>query len=192
MVSSSVFGLEPVLDQIYAALKGYGYEVWMSHKGTMPTDPRLSNFDNCLKAVEKCDVFLGLITARYGSGREGSGRAITHREILRAIKKEKVRWFLVHRDVDVARQLLKQFRFHSDGSRRKLDFQPTPVLQDIRVLEMYEAALRHDLPPPRRTGNWVHPFSTPEDALRFIEAQFADVRRVRELLRRRSPSRRSK
>lgn len=30
----------------------YGYDVWMSHKGTMPVLPNRSNFENCLAAVE--------------------------------------------------------------------------------------------------------------------------------------------
>ena len=68
LVASAVYGLEHLLDQVFSTLEGYGYEVWMSHKGTIPTDPRLSNFENCLLAVDACDLFLGVITGRYGSG----------------------------------------------------------------------------------------------------------------------------
>ena len=42
MVSSTVYGLEGFLDQVFAILEGYGYEVWMSHKGTIPTNPKSS------------------------------------------------------------------------------------------------------------------------------------------------------
>ena len=38
MVSSTVYGLEGFLDRIFAILESYGYEVWMSHKGTIPTN----------------------------------------------------------------------------------------------------------------------------------------------------------
>ena len=109
MVSSTVFGIESLLDQVFATLDGLGYEVWMSHKGTIPTNPHRSNFGNCLDAVSECDLFLALITGRYGSTAPGE-LSITHQEIHRAIALDKLRWFLVHHDVTVARQLLRQFR----------------------------------------------------------------------------------
>ncbi len=36
MVSSTVYGIEELLDRIYTLLTDYGYDVWMSHKGTLP------------------------------------------------------------------------------------------------------------------------------------------------------------
>ena len=44
MVSSTVYGIEELLDRVYTLLTAYGYEVWMSHKGTIPhcsTRPRV-------------------------------------------------------------------------------------------------------------------------------------------------------
>jgi hypothetical protein len=80
MVASSVYGFENELDQIVVMLRTYGYTVWNSHAGTMPTDPRMSNRDNCLDAVRKCDVFVGLIRQFYGSGILGE-TSITHDEM---------------------------------------------------------------------------------------------------------------
>ena len=36
LVSSAVYGLEELLEQVYGMLDVFGYEVWMSHKGTVP------------------------------------------------------------------------------------------------------------------------------------------------------------
>lgn len=33
MVSSTVYGIEELLQRIYAILTRFGHEVWMSHKG---------------------------------------------------------------------------------------------------------------------------------------------------------------
>lgn len=33
MVSSTVYGIEELLERVYAILTNFGYEVWMSHKG---------------------------------------------------------------------------------------------------------------------------------------------------------------
>ena len=182
MVASPVYGVESLLDQVYAVLDGFGYKVWMSHKGTVPIDPKLSNFENCLAAVDNCAVFVALITGRYGSGKDDLELSITHREVLRAIERDKLRWFLVHRDVEVARIILRQFRFTKDGRPKNLRFQATPVLEDVRVLDMYEAATRADLPLRNRTGNWVQQYIADEDVLRFLTAQFADLQRIRKLI----------
>ena len=85
MVSSSVYGIEDYLDQIFALLGQFGYEVWMSHKGTIPIYPNQTALESCLTAVENCDLFLSIITPRYGSGVVQDQLSITHQELLKAI-----------------------------------------------------------------------------------------------------------
>lgn len=91
MVSSSVYGVESLLEQVYGILQQYGYDVWMSYKGSVPTDPRKTAFENCLDAVDHCDVFLGLITGSYGSGQIVGQPSITHQEVRRAVAWNKLR-----------------------------------------------------------------------------------------------------
>jgi hypothetical protein len=190
LVSSTVYGYEEFLESIYALLETFGYEVIMSHKGTVPIDPELSAMSNCLEAVGGCDLFLGLILPRYGSGKEATdGLSITHREALRAIEVNKPRWFLVHEHVAIARQLLEPYRDETRKPEFKLkpgiEFKPTPILSDLRVLELYEAAMRHEVPNvAERRGNWVQPYGPDDDARLFATAQF---RRYRELAERHLP-----
>ena len=73
LVSSSVYGYEELLESTYAILESYGYEVLMSHKGTVPVNPDESALTSCLQAVQDCDIFLGIILPRYGSGIEEPG-----------------------------------------------------------------------------------------------------------------------
>jgi hypothetical protein len=149
----------------------------------LPVDSRLSNFDNCLEAVKRCDLFLGLIMPYYGSGKGAGGLSITHRELLRAIELNKPRWLLAHAHVPFARQLLRQYRFTRTGRPRKsFRFEKTSVLDDIRVLDMYEVAIGTSMKLADRTGNWVQEFFRYEDALQYISAQLGDVQRVRQLL----------
>jgi hypothetical protein len=183
MVSSTVYGIENLLEQIFGVLNSYGYEVWMSYKGTVPIDPRKSNFENCLDAVDNCDVFLGLITPKYGSGRDRGQLSITHQELLRAIDQGKLRWFLADDYVAFARQLLKQYRFNANGTPKKgFRFKPTSVMDDIRVVDMYEAAIRHDVKLAERTGNWVQPYRRDIDALEFVSAQFKNRERISQMI----------
>jgi len=184
LVSSTVFGYEELLESLYALLDGFGYDVLMSHKGTVPIDPDISAMDSCLAAVDTCDLFLGIILPRYGSGIEASdGLSITHREALRAIEKNKPRWFLVHEHVAVARQLLDPFRDKTKSDCFHLlpgmAYTKTAILSDLRVLDLYEAALLNHVPAVAdRKGNWVQAFGPDDDARLFAVAQF---RRYREL-----------
>lgn len=184
LVSSVVYGYEDFLESIYAILGNFGYEVLMSHNGTIPIDPNISAMSSCLEAVEKCDVFLGLILPRYGTGKEeGHPHSIVHREAIKAIELNKPRWFLVHEHVAVARQLLSPYRDESKKPqfvlKAGMEFRSTPILADLRVLELYELAMRHDIPEVKnRKGNWVQTYSRDEDARLFATAQF---RRYREL-----------
>jgi len=199
LVSSAVYGYEELLESIYALLSpssdddSHGYEVIMSHKGTLPVDPNVSALNSCLKAVEDCDLFLGIILPRYGSGIEEDNaheKSITHRELLRAIELNKPHWFLVHEHVVIARHLLEPYRDASTKPDRftlksGLAFEKTPFLSDLRVLEMYEAAMRHDIPDLKdRKGNWVQTYSSDDDARLFAMAQF---RRNRDLEQRHLP-----
>ena len=96
MVSSTVYGIEELLEKIYATLTAFGYDVWMSHKGTLPVSSTRTAFENCLHGVEQCDLFFGLITPQYGSGVPGKGElSITHEELLKAIELNKPRWIPV-------------------------------------------------------------------------------------------------
>lgn len=40
MVSSTVYDIPYLLDQIEATLKTFGYQPWISAKGTIPVDPQ--------------------------------------------------------------------------------------------------------------------------------------------------------
>ena len=48
MVSSSVYGQEELLDRIYDLLNQFGFEVWMSHKGTVPTNSNETTWKSCM------------------------------------------------------------------------------------------------------------------------------------------------
>ena len=124
MVSSTVYGIEELLERVYSLLtSSQKYDVWMSHKGTIFTASDSSAFENCLDAVEKCDLFLGFITPYYGSGRDQDGYSITHREQLMAIDLNKPRWFLVHDHVVFARSLLNDLGYRGKEGRKNLNLQ---------------------------------------------------------------------
>lgn len=44
------------------------YDMINSHTGRIKVNPNLSKLENCLNAVEECDLFLGIIRLYYGIG----------------------------------------------------------------------------------------------------------------------------
>lgn len=173
MVSSSVYGQEELLERIYSLLTALGYEVWMSHKGTILTNSDESSLESCLKAVENCDMFLGLITTNYGTTKDGKISA-THSEFKRAIKLNKRRWFLIHDRVVFARQILRQLGYKDKEARHKLDLKIlAPYISDLRVFDMYEDALDKHEEEGRITVRWVQEYDRDSDALLFAASQFS-------------------
>lgn len=178
LVSSSVYDKEDMLNQVFATLDNLGYEVWMSEKGTLPVDSALSNFENCLKAVESCDLFLGIISGYYGSGKKRRGKSITHQELARAVQLEKQRWFLVDHDVLVVRNFAKSiFELEKREKMKicsKLKLRQHDPISDMRVLNMYDEATRTRVGLNKRKGNWAQHFRSTGDVLRFIASQLGN------------------
>lgn len=176
MVASTVYHFKSDLEQLCATLKGFGYHVMNSHIGTIPAlgKPPLQA---CLDAVAECDFFLGVIVPYYGSG-------ITHDEIRRAIELDKPRCFLAHRDVTVARKLLEQYMYSDVKARLKnpaFTFKKTSVLDDIRVVDMYNEAIQDGFPVGNR--RWAHEFTNYSlDGAPYINTQFRDMEKVREFV----------
>lgn len=174
MVSSCVYGIEELLEQVFAILSGAGFTVWMSHKGTVPIDPAKSNFANCLAAVQDCDLFLGILTTRYGSGRDKTTGepSITHQELVRALELNKPRWFLAHHELVFARRLLGDLGYEDAAGRQQLKLVRRSAVDDLRVLDMYDAVIQAEKNLKDRVGNWAQPFATREDGNVFVVAQF--------------------
>ena len=172
MVSSTVYGAESELDSIYGILTGFGYEVIMSKEGTLYVPALISNEEACLQAVEDCDLFLGIIFPKYGSG-------ITHKEILKAIELNKPRWFIAHHYVTFAREILKQYMYRGSRKNRQFIFKRTSIMDSHKVIEMYNDAIQNDLPIEERTSNWAQPFFKTAEVQPFIETQFKNIRKRR-------------
>jgi hypothetical protein len=184
MVSSTVYGNEELLDRVYTILTStQQYEVWMSHKGTMPVFSSRSNVENCIAATEKCDLFLGFITPYYGSGKDRNGLSITHKELRKAIALDKPRWLLVHDHVVFARSLLIDLGYKGKEGREKLTLQKEcKVLDNLRVIDMYEDAIREKIIYKDRKGNWVQKYQSDDDALLFAVSQFSRYHEVEEFI----------
>jgi hypothetical protein len=171
MVGSTVYGFEDNLSQVVATLKTLGYNVINSSSCTVKVDSDLSNLENCLLAVEECDLFLGIIRPYYGTGNI-DGKNITFEEFKKAIELKKPYWFLVHRDVTFARKLLKKIKCKED-EKHTLQVEKNDFFDD-RCIEIYEYVTKNRIPIEDRNGNWAQEFNRLDEMLTYINTQFSD------------------
>ncbi len=177
MVGSTVYGFEDQISQIVAQFNTLGYQVLNSHHGSIKVNPQLSNMENCLKAVEECDLFLGIIRPYFGTGNIGD-KNITFEEIKKAIKLKKPYWFLVHRDVVFARNLFKKMKLKS-GDEIVIE---DNKFFDKRCIEVYEYVIQNQLPVTLRNGNWALEFYRLDEMMVYINAQFTDKEFINEIM----------
>uniref|UniRef100_UPI0040477AA3 DUF4062 domain-containing protein n=2 Tax=Roseivirga sp. TaxID=1964215 RepID=UPI0040477AA3 len=182
MVASSVIGYEDQVEQVCGLFEQMGYQPISSHYRTMPVDPSKSNLENCLTAVENCDAFFGILRPFYGTGVIGA-TSITHEEMKKAIELKKPRWFVAHRDIRVARVLLKQYRYLPDEVLNPaFEYRPNKLMDDIRVIDMYNDTILNDIPPEERVGHWTDEYFKIKDIEKVIETQFADMDRIFDII----------
>lgn len=182
MVASSVIGYEDQVERVCGLFEQMGYHPISSHCKTMPVDPSKSNLENCLTAVENCDAFFGIIRPNYGTGVIGD-TSITHEEMKKAIELKKPRWFVAHRDIRVARVLLKQYRYLPDGTLNPtFEYRPNKLMDDIRVIDMYNNTILNDMPPEERVGHWADEYFNIKDIEKVIETQFRKVDRIFDII----------
>ncbi len=177
MVASTVYGFEDQLAAIVAQLNTLGYDVINSHYGTVKVNPNLSNLENCLKAVEECDFFIGIIRPYYGTGNIGE-KNITFEEIKKAIELNKPYWFLVHRDVVFGRLLLNKIEC-KDGKGFKIK---KNRFFDERSIDVYNYIIKDGTPVPLRNGNWAQEFYRLDEVMTYIQAQFGDLGFIESLI----------
>jgi hypothetical protein len=182
MIASSVYNYEDQINEICGILEQMDYHPISSHYKTMPTDPSKSNLENCLLAAQNCDAFFGIIRPFYGSGVIGD-TSITHEEMKTAIALKKPRWFIAHRDVRVARELLKQYRYLPNKSLNPdFAYLPTKLLDDIRVVDMYNDTILNDIKPEERIGHWTDEYFTIQEIKKVIQTQFHDKERILDII----------
>jgi hypothetical protein len=189
-VASTVYNFQFELNAIYNYLDNLGYDVYMSHKGTILLDSRESNLKNCTNGVEECDVFVGFIRPDYGSGvLDEGGKSILHLEFEAAYKRDIPRFVLADHRVVFTRALFKGSFFIEDKTSQKIDFDKISFennkVLDTRTIRMYNMAVKDkDKPASKRKGNWVQEYVNHDDILLHLESQFRYPDRIKKLIER--------
>jgi hypothetical protein len=187
-VASTVYDFEYVLRLVYELLDSYGYDVFMSHMGTIFLDSSKSNLENCIHAVNECDIFIGFIRPDYGSGvLEKGGKSITHIEFETANKREIPRFVLADYRVVFTRSLFRDSFVVEDSTAKRIDFDQISFennkVMDTRCIRMYNEAIKDkEKPASKRSGNWVQEYINYDDIKMHLESQFKYPERIKKLI----------
>lgn len=199
MVSSSVRGFETELDLIYSLLSQIGYKVIMSKAGTLKVNPMLGNFENCLNAVEQCDLFLGIIRQNCGTG-VSNDESITFQEIKHARAYDKPCWYIIEGKIQNSKDLLRslEFREHPKTHSRWFNWIAARFYDMTirmrkrlpRVMDMFRSDKTHTFDEEcfkmedfvnqkwknraEVTGNWMQYCNNWNDIEKFILTNFSD------------------
>lgn len=199
MVSSSVHGFETELDLIYSLLSQLGYKVIMSKAGTLKVNPRLGNFENCLKAVESSNLFIGIIRQNCGTG-VSNNESITFQEIKYARECDKPCWYVIEDKIQNSKELLRSLEMREHPSTHsKLFNWSVARFYDItvrmrkklpKVMDMFRSDKTHTFDEEcfkmedfvnqkwknraEVTGNWMQYCKNWSDIERFLLTNFSD------------------
>ena len=79
--------------------------------------------------------------------------------------------------------MLKHLNYADKNSRKALKLKKSPIMDDLRVLDLYEDAIIDGVPLAERRGNWVQKFRSTDDGSLFVTAQFSRYQEVEEFIR---------
>ena len=184
MLASTVYGFEDQLSKIIHDVAKRDFNVLSSFHGSIKVNPKLSNLDNCVQAVNEANWFLGIVRPYYGTGNINE-KNITLEEIKMAIQLNKPRWFYIHRDVIFAAKILDSIQVnYIEGSKTKTPNELLPNHYiDKEAIDLYNFVIKNDEKQLElRNGNWAQEFFVFTEALIYIRSQFLDFKFVENLL----------
>lgn len=206
MISSTVYYFEDQIDQIDTLFQSLGYETIVSKNGSVFADPRYGNFPDCLRAVEECDVFFGIIRTNCGSGQLGD-YCITFEEFKKARELDKPSWFVVDYKVLYAKELFHILKYKNPNvGKSKLYAKLCNLLthssnkSGIKVLDLFESNNFKEFDPLcldmldyvdkkdikdywARKNHWRHEFHRLTDITSYINNQFGNYQRIEDVLK---------
>ena len=181
MLASTDYGHDEEVRKVAACMKRYGYRVVNSLMGTLPSSSGKSNMENCVDAVADSDLFFGIIHTDYGSGNI-DGKNITREEFRKAVELDKQRWGMVDEVVVIARNVINHLCLVSELSKPKEQRSEVSKLVTMRknsfldyeCIGFYDEMIQSDRPAGERVGNWIQPYHSLADILRYVKTNLYD------------------
>ena len=56
------------------------------------------------------------------------------------------------------------------------------MLDDVRVIDMYDDTIQSNIPPDQRVGHWTEEYFNLNDIIKVIQTQFSDKERIKTII----------
>lgn len=169
-VSSTYLDLRDVRDSVAEFFRSAGFDPVLFERGGVYFDPSLPVDHACLDEVEKADLFVLIIGARYGSPsttnagtKRGNYNSVTKAEYEKARNNGVPVITFVRREVDV------EFRTYMNNPAVGRDKLTYSHVDDVQVFKLLEQIYQ------LRRGNPVIPFNSSTDLVRSLRDQLTGM-----------------
>jgi len=189
MISSTVYGFEDDLTNLVLYLETVGYEVINSATCRMKTNSSHTFYEDCLLAVDECDLFLGIIRTNSGSGAyidpaDNVKKNITFEEMKKAVLLKKPYWFVADSKVILANSLFKKLE-PIDKSISYSNIFDVVRLKSNDILDQMSLIIYNCIDKDgaknkaSQPGRWIQSYKTVSDIQQYIKTNFSDITAVR-------------
>ena len=167
-VGSTAFDLADVRAEIIEAIRDWGYAPVSFEAPEFRVETGIHSHDVCLDGIEDCDIYLLVISKRYGGAYVGTKYprfkdiSITHAETKLAFELRTPVVSFVRNEIWNERPIIK--------ANLKLGIEITPFYADsLEVYEFIDDIVHNE------TNNWIRQFSTSLDLKSSLRAALAQV-----------------
>jgi hypothetical protein len=161
-ISSTFYDLQHVRNDLEGFLKGLDYEPVMHDKGKVAYgqgDETLE--ESCYSELSTCDIVICIIGSKFGSKSSNSDYSITMKELLSAVKGNKIIYVFIQNDVFIENNTYIK--------NKDTDSFISAIVDDNKVHEfIYEIKSNIKNHP-------IHSFNAVTDIITFLKQQFAGL-----------------
>lgn len=139
-VSSTIYDLGAIREQICQFITEYGFIPVLSENGDVFFNPNEHTHLNCIQEINTCQMFVLIISGRYGGIFSDSGISITHAEYREAFQKQLKIFTLINQSVSRDHLYYTQ---NQEKILQSLHYYPLPKgVDNIKVFEFIDEVRR--------------------------------------------------
>ena len=137
-VSSTISDLKDLRSSLYNRLHNWGLYPIAFEAGSIVINPSKDVIAACIKAASECDVFVLIISGKFGSEYENENISITWKEYRTARESDAVIIPFIHHHVLAIKKFIGEYKNELNGYLTNKRLKETDTIDDIRILEFID------------------------------------------------------
>ena len=171
-VSSTCYDLQEERAQLERFISGYGFQPVLSEYSGVFYDPDEHTHDACVKEVNHCDLFVLIISGRFGGKlKDGKGESITQAEYNEARKLGIPVFAFVKADVLAAQFYYKEnLRSHDEAFAKKINYPAIEKQEDASSIFSFIQQVQRS-----QTNNAIEQYQSFTEIENHLKKQWAGM-----------------